>query len=445
MMKKRNNNSESIIKLKWEDAIKEIKLQGLEDKCSNLIQAANTSASVLGDKAEVILAKYKFGSYIIKEKKFFLPDGNEHEKYGLINDVVPICLVLDRQAEVYLNHKHTDSNKTIDLPRSLRLLQPGDLFGVFEVADRLTGLDFNREDWWVTAGVRTARLLYPMNNINVQQYLRDEIQPIDCAKDALTYGVNCLEDWTWHIMLGLSHKINTNWFTNIMIFPDQWFTVPSGLKFQCEIFKASWNQVRIDNIRNLRRISISDSCEDPSSDIFQLLQHKNIRGYDGKQLLTLLDDVANGRSLVHIPSFPDKDGCCPGGPFGKIIEMIEHRLVKERRDAKNSILPIVLVPHYLSPNNSGYVSLSRPVSFEFNFENDRVTDFLTAAGAQIRKYKPALELLIPRLDWDNLCFYGRFNKICAKCKKAKDLSDVIPQVHTNNKFFLHSIFVKRKE
>lgn len=434
----------NVNKLKWPEALKLLQDMKLDQKCGDLIEAADESYCGR-NKPFVFFAKYNFGDHIIKKKQFILPNSDSTFS-DLPTDVVPVCLVLSQQAEVYLPYYGKS-----DLPRSLRLLEPGNLFGVFEVANRLLGKEHPIQDWCVSAGSRTVRLLYPLENKAVARYVRKEARfNLSNAPDAYRRGNKHLEDWTWYLMVGLSRKYASDWCMEVLIFPDFWCEGDHGLKFRYEVLRTAFEQLQVDNVRAIRDIAIEDAAKNSEGYLSTMLEEGDVDPRGAIQLLTLLDDVASGRAVAYVPFTGDgKTG--PSGPFDKIIANIDKPLIRMRRVQKveDRIVPVVLVPTYLAPGEHGYVSLSRPTLKRADIElkkSDRMTNFLSTVGDYISRpqISKELEALIPELDWSKLCFYAQISDNRPHFKQVKDIQLDEKNIHTSNAFFLHSVDIKRR-
>jgi hypothetical protein len=448
----------------------------LDDACAGLIAAATARAKKLGTKAIVYRARYSFGDHVICGRNSFALPARCTEpivKLGL-DGLVPVCLVLKNAFEAYL--PFVDDSEHADVPRSLRLLRPGDLFGVFEAANRFCGIDHQKDEWCVSAGARTARLLFPLDDKQVLHHFLAELTPsgdatppetlatlIRILREAIVHKQSgrhadrkaaYLEDWTWHLMVGLNHKLSSDWSAELMMFPPQWFdgqrrasthaarcTDEGCEKLQVEVLKTAWLQAQDEVRRALRWQAISKAKE---INTLLVVSSKNTPDGVPVQLLACMDDIASGRAVAHVCS-KDMDSTAveQAGPFASIIEYVESGVSNLRRGRQT--MPVVVVPTYLRNGCSAYVSFSRPAAAIADLGIPRKSRFFRTVGDQIASAATHLEALIPNVEWATLKLFAQFQKE-GKCHKkiSTFAKEEGAGLHTDNNFFLQFARVKRR-
>ena len=98
------------------------------------------------------LARYPYGDLLVEDGKFMLPsavitraNSAEIPHYSS----TPLVLVLEKSVEVFFNVPY-DHEKRQLVP--LRLIRAGEMFGVFEAADRLVGIPPVNADYSISSG-----------------------------------------------------------------------------------------------------------------------------------------------------------------------------------------------------------------------------------------------------------------------------------------------------
>jgi len=419
------------------------------------------------------LARYPYGSQVVDCGRFRLPPGVSGAVAGL-DDRVPLCFVVANCFEAYRPSSENEidtAGRGIDAPRSLRLLRPGELFGVFEVADRVCGVAHgNEERWSVSAGARTARLLYPLNNRDVKDYLFRQLRRSFPAVERITTKKGDPEEWTWHLMREWSRVREIAWHAEVIVFPHSWLEISKSSRLLVAALKGAWLQGQDDRLRAFRRQTILEGIE-KSTDLNRFAEHKAVRGGHAVQLLMCIDDVTHGRSVAHALSSEVKDRqyvrTC--GPFDELLAETRSSLIPLRRDA--AMMGVVAVPKYLEPGESGFISLSRPTthfalleSAVPNSESNgkqavaRVSEVLKHAATGIEGARDVLGELIPQVHWNTITFFGKFGKESEKaplpqlCEYRSELSarcgtvttNDLQRIHSSSAFFLQCIEVRRK-
>lgn len=135
----------------------EIPLKGVMKRIRSVNKELSNLMMPLQEDHSVIMAKYKYSEYLVNHGKLCVPCGdpnclecNELIRKRLTYSSIPLCLVLGNTVEVT---EEITPNKKIPI----RILNKGELFGLFEIMDHLTNLT-TKAEWSVSAGSRSIFL-----------------------------------------------------------------------------------------------------------------------------------------------------------------------------------------------------------------------------------------------------------------------------------------------
>lgn len=191
---------------------------------------------------KLVLASYNFGDLIVKDgitqvrvSNQLVPVTSQNLPKQFINALtysfIPFGLLLNKSSEVFLDV----NNRTIPL----RVLSPGDFFGVFEVMDFICGRD-SSPVWSVSSGTRTIFTLPKITRRSEVKKLRKYFNiPSNIA-------LNDISDH-WQIFKYIAHHpLDTNgWQSKVLFFTKEWFNHQNDeiwFKFYQNFYQKSWVQ-----------------------------------------------------------------------------------------------------------------------------------------------------------------------------------------------------------
>jgi hypothetical protein len=407
-------------RLPWRDALS--KLNGLSDqeKVKDLLSAADKAAKTLGKSAFVYLATYCFADEIVASGRLTVPasGANGHLPEGLTG-AVPLCVVLRNQVEVFLPGTKSihDNNGwvTIDNPTSLRLLGPGDVFGTFEAVDRMLGQSSTGSSVWeVSAGVRTAQLIYPLKSKPVRSQLEKLLgRRFETDMCGPFYG------WQYYVLKALSR--GSSWRAETIVFPQQWEEEGLAWEWRKELLKSAWQRMQVDkgNVLNGGRIAAFVNSH----------RGLNTRDSRSRELLIAffrtLDAAAGMQIPVFVPHVMGVDGN-EGGPFDQMMARFVEVIAESHMNRNTSLTipsgPIVFVPQYLGQCNRGLLSFKHSGWLRDHSTSDTArTNDARAIAETVHAHLPELEKLIPGLNW------GEFRMVLSRNAGGVPSSCIKPQ------------------
>ncbi len=324
----------------------------------------------LSDEAKSVdipffLATFDYGDLIISGGTLASPHSNQSGVKALVETVtpeklgcnscrdflaqvrsssVPLAMVLEGSAEVFVDHQW--DAKT---PRAspVRLLQKGEVFGVFETLDSLLGAPPRRPPWSVSAGSRSVWILAPL------------------GKSDLTYQISKVTKerkirWNenrppWELIRSVTKTATPQcrqfpWRTRILVIADE---LVQKIKRQDNLFnlllEIGWDQstaLRHSAIRNAEFsadfLSGSASVASPFGELYQYLTLRHLVG------------ISLGDAPAFRPAF-GLDGAA--GPFSDFVSVMQDVM----RRMNYAYRPIVMQPHHLvGPEDFGYYSFRCP-------------------------------------------------------------------------------------
>lgn len=157
------------------------------------------------------------------------PSVPKYIKEMLNYSTIPLCLLLNKASEVYI--------EIDDRVVPLNMLQPGQIFGLFETLSMICNSPMTNSIWSVTAGARSTFLLPKISDAVSHRRLCMEYKILgDAPKNPLDQ-VN--------IFSGINQQQpkERRWYSDILIFSSDWFKNfkdPAWLEFQNYLFKQGW-------------------------------------------------------------------------------------------------------------------------------------------------------------------------------------------------------------
>jgi len=199
-----------------------------------------------GKKYPLLKIRYPYGAEIVNRGEFNIPLVGKglmpikdrsiplHIKRKLGSFSIPLSLILHNDIEVFV-----EAN---DRSIPLNFFKPGDLFGIFETMDFLTGAPSD-PIWNVTAGARSVFMIPRItdkvghNRIRKEFGITNDVPP-DLANQ-------------WKIFKGICNRLMTTekWHNTILVFTESWFEEHpedlSWVKFHKYLFKLCWSQSQL--------------------------------------------------------------------------------------------------------------------------------------------------------------------------------------------------------
>lgn len=202
-----------IQEVQWEEVASDIKKHN-----RSLFDALE--ACSLSPQHTFVKACYPYGAKIIDNGILHLPhktgasvpvssaDIDEKLKKKLSYSAIPLAFLANKASEVFVNKK--------ERPIPLKLLSPGQLFGLFEIADLLSGIK-GKPIWCVSSGARSLFMLPKIADKVGYQRIKKALQlEIDPPRSMMEH---------WQIFTSLTNHAAhvTHWKSEIIFFTDIWF------------------------------------------------------------------------------------------------------------------------------------------------------------------------------------------------------------------------------
>jgi hypothetical protein len=279
-------------------------------------------------KPALLKVKYCYGEEIVQDGKFRLPcECNECIQItNNIRDITPIPLGVVLKNSIEILEKSKNDHKT----EPLRILQPGDLFGAFEVADLITGVS-ELPRWTLSAGARTIIPIWEMQNESVQEAIKKVFYSVGIAKSKFDSSKKKRSDWHenfWLAIKALARSVDKNWVVEVLIIAEDWHKLDRKQPLRAYLFETAWVQSRASRERG--RIKRSESID---------------------AILLKMLHVALGEDVGFTPSIQSSEL----GPFSAIQNKLFSALVeaaKKNKSGKLPPLPLLLLPYQLSERDS---------------------------------------------------------------------------------------------
>lgn len=296
-------------------------------------------------------ARYRYGAEIVSRGNFYLPHKNGRLVHindksvpdSLRNKInyssIPLCLVLSRSNEVYVE----TSERIIPLNYFL----PGDLFGVFESINFMTGNDHQTALWSVSAGARSTFLLPRISDSIGHNKIRKQLSISAKVPSNLSEHQKIFAQ-----IVSRHDEISKNddaWENEILILPVDLFSSNKSDAFELYKFMMSicWEQSQLfqDSIEfNLRWSTFSEE-----------IGNRNLkpRVYI-VSMIKFLYSIGAGSNLAFIPN--TNLDALPAD----IIEQVYTEIYGLKQ-----YFPSIMVPcKFNSQNSPVYCSLSLPTILE---------------------------------------------------------------------------------
>jgi hypothetical protein len=302
-----------------------------------------------GRSLPLFAARYPYGHLVVKTGAFLSPCASEGAvlcesckalERAATYSHIPLTLVLARCAEVYLEYQ--DRNRTAPL----RLLQAGELFGVFETLDVLTeGKSKAPALWNVSSGARSVFVVAPVSNNDLKPPIARAL-----GRNANDIPWQKMKHGNWMLVSEMARFLPSQWNTEVLVFPQGWVRGEDGrpTEFAGSIYKLGWQQSCYLRDFGTREAILS------TSRVTRLDDHKTVM-----HLLA----IAKG----DVPGFrPVVSSASEAGPFREIQALLanalERKVTNTRGEVRGSTYtPVILQPcHLVRAGEAVYYSFSRP-------------------------------------------------------------------------------------
>ncbi|MFN3234403.1 MAG: hypothetical protein ACE365_03170 [Gammaproteobacteria bacterium] len=352
----------------------------------------------------------KFGTLMIPDsEQSFIPITSPQAPRGIQSQLTycptPLILQLSNKAEVFLDLEE----RTIPL----NVIQPGDLYGLFESIIKMTNCPM-RPIWDVSSGMRSTFMLPRVTDKHRHFKLK-------LAYNAPSRPPHNLTNH-WPIFKAIAKQEQSNpWFTEILVFPKLWLKERDDdinwLKFQNYLLSASWRQSQFMRITD----ELDLLWENFSAAIGQKHLNPNVYIVD---TIKHIVQLANGT----VPGFKPINN----DPHALPAQMIEHAYCEQY--GLSEYLPTIIGPYKID-NDPLYYSMSFPTLREGSPSIRRSTNTIN----EIREVKYLINIFIDTLKQSNMTpdtlTFSRLKKM--KFEYFHDCKDQQGDVSSNKKELSH--------
>jgi hypothetical protein len=333
-------------KVGWQKISSEVK--GANEELWKSLQPVMSKLKRQKGSPQLIVAEYPYGSLLVDDGSFRLPcDDLPGDCSAECNEIrselnysyIPLGLVLDNSVEVFIMREGGYMKMGTRLV-PLRVLSKGELFGVFETLDSITGIRNPKPYWSVSSGARSVVIMAPLNDKAV---LKKIDNGFSCSVPRLDAGHH-----DWEFIQCVAQAQGLHWRTRVLLFP-KWVTDEDPLLtvLQKDIFTTGWHQIAplrsyvIDEAK-IAKTFMHHSSKRVSRHTAELYYYFTLR-----HILA----ISKGELPAFQPVTPARE---QSGPFLQF------------QDAMNSInvlkyYPVILQPGILAARgDAGYYSVNRP-------------------------------------------------------------------------------------
>jgi hypothetical protein len=345
-------------------------LQLSEEILASLDQIVNRTKT-----REIFVADYRYSDLIVDRGRFLGPCGapNCTSCSDLIQGTccIPLAFVAAQSLEVFIQYS--------DRTAPLRIMQPGEVFGVFEVLDLILGETGVEPIWSLSAGARSVHIIAPVGNRGLPQWLRTRIgRQITWTK----------RDPHWQLV---KESTDSTWNTKILVLPKEAIEkIRKTDRLFRFLLETGWMQSRalrnsmIDDA-HLRGVIGTEISKEPAP-LGELYHYATLR-----HLLNLIKGTAP--SFVSASTLPQSSG-----PFDEFCRVLGD-VLEENTDFVYE--PVIMQPFHVETGKRAYYSLRCPSMPGPNPEN--VNTYAAVASA----FRNVLDRLKPD-PWPTLATNARF-------------------------------------
>lgn len=333
-------------------------LQGALADVPDNLRAALDEVLTPKKKAYLYRVQYPYGQLIVDKGTFTPPCGGDacSDCKALVVDSqyghIPLALLLENPVEVFIDYPaEIDSSSGSKSFRfaPLRLIPPGELFGVFEALDALISSPSLKPSWSVSSGSRSVWILAPLEDNRLTKHLSSEIANETKSKPFIAWEPD--EHAHWQLIQECSTVPQSEWNTDILIFPgDLVRSLKKTTRLFNELLSIGWRQSA-----TLRHSSIEHpSIRDGVARVMKRISLPSGEMHHYNAVLHFMN-VLNGER-------PAYKSCHtlgkPAGPFIPFCGLLQKALLRMGRGRQYQ--PIVMQPHHLGKGESGLYSCRCP-------------------------------------------------------------------------------------
>jgi hypothetical protein len=315
--------------LKWKDAEALIKSE-LDSRC----QAANILDHIQPNpRDDILLLSYKYGENIVKKGKLCLPESvsaSDTTIHSFLKDHVkrnvPVAFPLKSNIEIFDDVLgSTASDRTI---RSRHIIQPGQLFGLYQYSEHSIGTTPLYEDYSLSSGEVSIYLGLPLNSKETLDQLRREIPSLNWKTS----------DGHYVLVKQYMESIESTWRCNVIVLPDHLIdSLPwQGKTFLLEASIAQYFQ-------ELEELRYAKSARTIGEGLG--LSHYS------EQIANIMS-VSEGRIPAMVSWHSNKNSL----PLDGLLSKLQECALKKRIHKTKIYTPYIMVPRLLKNGDAGYYS-----------------------------------------------------------------------------------------
>lgn len=386
-----------------------------------LVEALLPLAKLLNKKKQdfVFRASYPYGAKAI-DKGHFKPPGNGTWA-DQSNASVPVCVVLNNAFEII-----NDLDIARGTARSLRVIGKGDLFGVFESCNSRLGIPKSTEEQWsVTAGTTSTKLIFPMGNEQLRTNLVRVLSPRwPGVRQAAASSVWFFEDNNERVVQLLAPDDANEWHAELILLPGQWDADnrPEAAALRQLISDVAWVQSKPQRASAMRPDTLMRWLRDTTIANWKIGEAAII------SFLNHVQAVAGGDSVAYRPlSSGEHIPPITSGPFDIVSTRFQQIVHEARLRAKHKI--VFLVPcHLTTPGDAGWLSLSRPMDPRMFPDGVRSRkSIIEPFATRIDDGDSQLRDILPDLDFNAVRAFCEFSKSKTRSEVLRPLVDIETQ------------------
>ena len=333
-----------ICKVTWTDVREQVSANPLGAAVARATDNLLATDRMRNQEPAFYVARYRYADLIVSKGEFRPPCQHRHQAQVCCSlcremmqaveySAIPLAVSLERSVEVLLE---TPWNPEEPRMAPLRMIQPGEPFGVFEVLDTLLHTPYPKPPWSVSAGARSVWILAPLGDAALSRTV---------AAVAGVSRIKPIEENAPHE--AIAAVAGHGWSIDVLLFPNTIVQnlTPSDALFRV-LLEIGWKQssaVRHALFRTQEFFpSILPSNGNGLSETYRCATVRHLM------------DASKGEVPLFEPAWKAK---APAGPFiafENVLAAALDRLGKEYR-------PIVLQPvHLLDKGAVGYYSFRCP-------------------------------------------------------------------------------------
>lgn len=344
------NNTINVEQLSWNDLLK--LAESLPDFCEArtlLKLLAKEISDACLRKCKFLKLSYAYGDRVVSNGMFYLPNvlSAHTDKSAILEGFssrkIPLAFIVDHHVEIFtydvspLARCHVDSQnkpskeslEAAGHTRPARMLQQGQLFGLFQLVDAWRGRNPEIEEYSLAAGEVSIYIGVPMKSTELRRALRS-------LKPDLRW-----QSYQAHSLLIQELLRSDPWRCTIVLIPD----------YLCE--KARQSPI-LKNLIYEAHISQMTQDKDDMNERPYLREINQTAALAYHEQIAYLLGIARGQ----IPAMVPWQRAETGLPLQPIIDQLTHHFSKRptKKRVEATYCPYIVVPKLLAPGERGYFS-----------------------------------------------------------------------------------------